>query len=37
MAKGRNKKGQFIEGNKCAEKWTEEEAVKLGDELLDWM
>ena len=45
MAKGRNKKGQFVkgnewefeEGNKCAEKWSEEEAIKLGDELLEWM
>jgi len=33
----RNEKGQFIEGNKSAEKWTEEELIKLGDELLEWM
>lgn len=37
MAKGRNKNGTFAKGNKCAEKWTEAEAIKLGDELLEWM
>ena len=37
MAKGRNKKGQFVKGNKCAEKWTLEDAVKLGEELIEWM
>lgn len=37
MAKGRNKNGTFAKGNKCAEKWSEEEAIKLGDELLEWM
>jgi len=33
----RNKKGQFVEGNKSAEKWTEEDAMKLGEELIEWM
>lgn len=30
------KKGGQL-GNKNAEKWTEEEALKLGNDLLDWM
>ena len=33
----RDEKGLFAEGNKIAEKWTEEEAVKLGNDLLEWM
>lgn len=37
MAKGRNKNGTFAKGNKCAEKWSEEEAIKLGNELIEWM
>ena len=28
---------QFAEGNKAAEKWTETEALKLGNDLLEWM
>ena len=31
----KRKGGQL--GNKNAEKWTEEEALKLGNDLLDWM
>ena len=33
----RNKKGQFVEGNKSAETWTEEKAMALGEELIEWM
>ena len=29
--------GQFKKGNKAALKWTEEKAIALGQELLDWM
>lgn len=27
----------FEKGNKAAEKWTEEDATKLGNELIEWM
>lgn len=28
---------QFQKGNKAAEKWTEERALKLGNDLIEWM
>lgn len=33
----RNEKGQFIPGNTAALKWTEEKALELAQQLIDWM
>lgn len=33
----RNEKGQFMPGNTAALKWTEEKALELAQQLIDWM
>lgn len=33
----RDEAGRFLPGNSIAAKWTEESAVKLGEELIEWM
>ena len=35
--KGRNKKGQFTQGNTLSKKYTEKDAIQLGEELINWM
>jgi hypothetical protein len=33
----RDEKGMFLPGNSAAAKWSEEKAVKIGKELIEWM
>lgn len=37
VSKNLEKRVKFTDGNKAAEKWSEDEALRLGNNLIDWL